>query len=62
MLYDGPRPGVATPWFSVISVACGAGGKSYPQNFVVLINNMVSFPQPSGVGKCAGGDGAKLKA
>ena len=62
MLYDGPRLGVVTPWFSVIGVACGAGGKSYPQNFVVLINKKVGFPQPSGVDKRAGGDGAKLKA
>ena len=62
MLYDGPRSGVVTPWFSVIGVACGVGGKSYPQNFVVLINKKVGFPQPSGVDKRAGGDGAKLKA
>lgn len=62
MLYDGTRTGVVTPWLSVIGVACGAGGKSYPQNFVALINKKVGFPQPSGVGKRAGGDGAKLKA
>ena len=62
MLYDGPRTGVVTPWLSVIGVACGVGGKSYPQNFVALINKKVGFPQPSGVDKRAGGDGAKLKA
>ena len=41
MLYDDPRPGVATPWFSVIGVACGAGGGTGVAGSVYKVRDLI---------------------